>query len=129
MLLYLLLLEDPTVKDVNCLTVYRDEFFFYCSEDLCKTSSTLLGWADNRKIVLQCATDSLNNTLQVLNSETFLHLTICLTLAKESSLFYYFPWCSREGFMPFPKTLVQSVTQTSLLMIWIQFVDSISLWK
>ena len=32
------------------------------------------GWADNKRMVQQCATDSMNNTLQVLKLEFFLLL-------------------------------------------------------
>ena len=44
-----------------------------------------LRWADNTRMVYQCATDSMNNIPQVLNLEFFYFENGCLTKTSEPS--------------------------------------------
>ena len=55
-------------------------------------------------------------------------LTGCLTKAKEPRLSYYLSIDERsgEGFMPFPKVLVRSVTEIASSRIWTRAANFIS---
>ena len=68
-----------------------------------------------------------NQSKTGLNSE-FFFWTGCLTKAKEPSLPYYLLIATGmiHEFMPFPRTLAQSETQTALSRIWTRIANLIS---
>ena len=60
------------VKDMKLSTAYTDDLLIEVNPYV--EPAKLFGWADIRRMVHQCGTDSSNNTLHVLNSEFFLLL-------------------------------------------------------
>ena len=68
---------DSAIKDVNCWTAYTMILFKVVK--VCIEPATLIGWADNRRMMQQCTTDSLNNSPQVLQSKSSFSVTCLLT--------------------------------------------------
>ena len=94
----------------------------------CLETVILSGWADNRRMVHQCAADSLNN--KVLNSVFSSSLVVPTKARVQSALLFYLQLgMKREiDICLFQKAFAQSEMQTTLSRNWTWFTKSINLW-